>query len=148
MVSASLSLFSNLYLEDYTDRKDPLYCSSARSNFALRGFLVTVILSNSVLLRVGSELILYLSLAVFSLVLLAWYLISGYSLYAHRFPRLTLSLTISLFLTMVLSFFLRLSSSFQVLSFENILQLLTSFAVIEFSLIVYSKRIPTIPHRI
>jgi len=89
-----------------------------------------------------------MSLAVFSSVLLTWYLVSGYSLYVHRLPRLTLSVTISLFLTMVLSFFLRLSSSFRVLSLENVLQFLTTFAVIEFSLIAYSTRVPIIPHRL
>ena len=48
LLSALISIYSNICLEDYVNRKCLLYCSSQKSHLIFRSLVITILLSNSV----------------------------------------------------------------------------------------------------
>ena len=102
LLSALISIYSNICLEDYVNRKCLLYCSSQKSHLIFRGLIITILLSNSVSFYMQSLTCFMLSECVLGIILLVWYLISGKKLYTHLTAQHFLLLLISFNTSMLL----------------------------------------------
>ena len=102
LLSALISIYSNICLQDYVNRKCLLYCSSQKSSLIFRGLIITILLSNSVFFYVQSLTCFMFSECILGIILLVWYLFYGKKLYIHSTSKYFLLLLISFNTSMLL----------------------------------------------
>ena len=138
LLSALISIYSNICLEDYVNRKCLLYCSSQKSSLIFRGLIITILLSNSVFFYMQSLTCFMLAECILGIILLIWYLFYGKKLYIHSTSKYFFLLLIS-FNTSILLIALesKLMSKMTVSSF-SIFKLSFSFFVTTLFLYIYT----------
>ena len=102
LLSALISIYSNIWIEDYVNRKCLLYSSSQKSYLIFRSLINTILLSNSVFFYIQSLTCFMLSECILGMVLLVWYVFYGKKLYIHSIAKHFLLLLISFNTTILL----------------------------------------------
>lgn len=103
VLSAALNIFSNLYLENYVDRRDPLYCLSFQSNFIFRCIIISIVLTGTIFQNKNNLYYFNFAYGVIALVALSWYFWTGYYIYKHRIIKYSVIVFISLIVEVALA---------------------------------------------
>lgn len=117
MLAAAQSLFSCIFMENYSQRKDIFYCSSAEAKIIFKSIQVASY-TFSVAFFLTKEKTLYCSSAVIlSASLLAWYLKSGYRIYTNILSKTILEISLAFQITVCYDAIAVLMSYNQIVSF-------------------------------
>ena len=140
LLSALISIYSNICLEDYVNRKCLLYCSSQKSHLIFRSLVITILLSNSVFFYIQSLTWFMLAECILGVILLVWYLFYGKKLYIHATAKHLLLLLVSFNTTILLVILESHLLDEVAASSLSIAKLLLSFFVITLFLYIYVHR--------
>lgn len=99
IVSAAITIFHAIYLQEYTNRRDPLYASSHISLILFRFYLLLSYLINAVFLNIGNSTYFGCYSVISFSLLFVWYIKHGHQIYFDKKSKVTFFILILLLLT-------------------------------------------------